>query len=71
MTQPPMVTFWRRLTRDLREHRKPPLVLIRRGLVLWRNQRLVVADAVAKGCHAVTSDEALRDIQQSTNRTTA
>ena len=32
--QHPMVTFWRRLTRDLREHRKPPLVLLRRGLAL-------------------------------------
>ena len=27
-----VVTFWRRLTRDLRERRKPPLVLVRRGL---------------------------------------
>ena len=27
ITQHPVVTFWRRLTRDLREHRKPPLVL--------------------------------------------
>ena len=27
ITQHPLVTFWRRLTRDLREHRKPPLVL--------------------------------------------
>ena len=31
VTQHPLVTFWRRLTRDLREHRKPPLVLLRRG----------------------------------------
>ena len=30
----PVVTFVRRLTRDLREHRKPPLVLVRRGLQL-------------------------------------
>ena len=30
--QHPLVTFWRRLTRDLREHRKPPLVLVRRGV---------------------------------------
>ena len=34
--QHPAVTFWRRLTRDLREHRKPPLVLVRRGLALMR-----------------------------------
>jgi len=56
--QHPLVTFWRRLTRDLREHRKPPLVLVRRGLALLRDQRRVVAHAVALGCHAVTPDQA-------------
>ena len=48
--QHPMVTFWRRLTRDLREHRKPPLVLVRRGLALMREQRRLVAEVVAAGC---------------------
>jgi uridine kinase len=52
--QHPLVTFWRRLTRDLREHRKPPLVLVRRGLALLREQRRVVANAVALGCEPVT-----------------
>ena len=47
VTQHPAVTFVRRLTRDLREHRKPPLVLVRRGLHLARLQRKVVARAVA------------------------
>ena len=42
-----------RLTRDLREHRKPPLVLLRRGLALLRDQRRVVDHAVALGCRAV------------------
>ncbi len=56
--QHPVVTFWRRLTRDLREHRKPPLVLVRRGLALLRDQRRVVAHAVHLGCEAVTPDEA-------------
>lgn len=55
--QHPLVTFWRRLTRDLQERRKPPLVLVRRGLALLRDQRRVVTDAVAKGCSAVTPDE--------------
>lgn len=27
--QHPLVTFWRRRTRDLREHRKPPLLVLR------------------------------------------
>jgi uridine kinase len=53
-----MVTFWRRLTRDLREHRKPPLVLVRRGLALMRDQRRVVSHAVERGCTPVTPDEA-------------
>jgi uridine kinase len=56
--QHPMVTFWRRLTRDLREHRKPPLVLLRRGLALMRDQRRVVANAVEKGCTPMTPDQA-------------
>jgi uridine kinase len=60
--QHPMVTFWRRLTRDLREHRKPPLVLVRRGLALLRDQRRVVAHAVALGCEPVTPDEAYAKI---------
>lgn len=56
--QHPGVTFWRRLTRDLREHRKPPLVLLRRGIALLRAQRAIVQDAVDKGCAPVTPEEA-------------
>src|SRR4051812_45913047 len=56
--QPPLKTFWRRLTRDLREHRKPPLVLVRRGLALLRDQRRVVAHAVERGCEPVTPEQA-------------
>jgi uridine kinase len=56
--QHPLVTFWRRLTRDLREQRKPPLVLLRRGLALMQDQRRVVAGAVERGCTPLTPDEA-------------
>jgi uridine kinase len=56
--QHPVVTFWRRLTRDLREHRKPPLVLVRRGVALMREQRRLVAEVVAAGCEPVGPDEA-------------
>ncbi|KRF19126.1 ATP-binding protein [Nocardioides sp. Soil797] len=62
VTQHPAKTFWRRLTRDLRERRKPPLVLVRRGFALWGDQRRVVADAVSKGCRKVHPDEAFREI---------
>jgi uridine kinase len=64
----PLLTFWRRLTRDLREHRKPPLVLVRRGLALMRAQRRVVGHAVALGCVPVTNEEAYaaaRDLARS------
>jgi uridine kinase len=58
VTQHPAVTFFRRLTRDLNEHRKPPLVLVRRGLHLALAQRRVVAHAVALGCRVVSPEAA-------------
>ena len=67
--QHPVVTFWRRLTRDLREHRKPPLVLLRRGLRLLRDQRRVVEHAVELGCRPVTPDEACEQVAALRNRT--
>lgn len=62
VTQHRAVTFWRRLTRDLREHRKPPLVLLRRGLALARAQRDVVRRAVDAGCRVATGDAAYDEI---------
>jgi uridine kinase len=58
ITQHPLITFWRRLTRDLREHRKPPLVLLRRGVALMHDQQKVVANAVRQGCRKATGDQA-------------
>ncbi|GAA4113751.1 hypothetical protein GCM10022215_11150 [Nocardioides fonticola] len=55
-------TFWLRLGRDLREHRKPPVVLLRRGLALARAQRTVVADAVRHGCVLMSPAEAARAV---------
>jgi len=66
VTQRPVVTFWRRLTRDLREHRKPPLLLVRRGIALMRAQRAVVAHAVALGCRPVSNVEALEAVRRRT-----
>lgn len=68
VTQRPTVTFWRRLTRDLRERRKSPLVLVRRGLALMRDQRRVVAHAVELGCVVATPDEALSRIMTESTR---
>ena len=57
-----LVTFWLRLVRDLQEHRKPPLVLLRRGLALLRAEPRVVAHAVSRGCTPMTPEQAYRRI---------
>jgi len=64
VTQHPVVTFWRRLTRDLRERRKPPLVLVRRGWSLMWAQHEVVRHAVALGCRPVRPDKAYAEIRE-------
>ncbi|WP_028659580.1 ATP-binding protein [Nocardioides insulae] len=64
VTQRPLVTFGRRLVRDLRERRKPPLVLVRRGLALMRAQPRVVADAASAGCTPVTPDQGFDAVQR-------
>ncbi len=66
VTQHPLLTFVRRLSRDLREHRKPPPVLVRRGLALLRDQRRVVARAEAVGCVPLSGDEGLVRIRELT-----
>ncbi len=66
VTQHPLVTFVRRLTRDLREHRKPPFVLVRRGLHLLLAQRALVARAEQLGCRTLTPDAAYREIRELT-----
>ena len=63
ITQHPLVTFWRRLTRDLREHRKPPLVLLRRGLALARAQRQLVRRATEVGCRVATGEQAFTELR--------
>ena len=57
------MTFWRRLSRDLHEHRKPPLMLVRRGYALLRAQREVVRHAVALGCERVDPEQAYAEIR--------
>ena len=64
LTQHPAVTFARRLGRDLREHRKPPWVLVRRGLHLLRQQRQVVAHAEMLGCRVLHPDAAYEHVRR-------
>src|SRR5688500_20064872 len=66
-----LITFWRRLTRDLRERRKPPLVLVRRGIALLRDQRRVVAHAVQLGCEPVSPEEAYAAVSALVSRSAA
>jgi len=53
--RPPAVTFVRRLVRDLREHRKPPKVLITRGIRLWHDDRQILRRQVTLGCEPMTA----------------
>ena len=57
------VTFALRLTRDLREHRKPPLTLLRRGLALARGERDLVARSAALGACPATPREVERALR--------
>jgi uridine kinase len=45
-----LVTFTRRFQRDLREHRKPPFTLLRRGILLLRDDPRVVRRCLDAGC---------------------
>jgi uridine kinase len=57
------LTFTLRLTRDLREHRKPPLFLLRRGWWLARREPQIVAALADKGCTAMTPRQAERHLR--------
>ncbi|MEO7117576.1 MAG: ATP-binding protein [Candidatus Limnocylindrales bacterium] len=54
------ITFVLRLTRDLREGRKAPWVLVRRGWRLRKDEPRIIADAVARGCEPLTPRQAAR-----------
>lgn len=49
LQRPRLLTFALRLKRDLKEHRKPPRVLVRRGLALLRAEPTLRRRAVAAG----------------------
>lgn len=53
-------TFLLRLVRDLRERRKPPLTLLRRGWVLMRREPAIVARHRALGARCASPAEAER-----------
>lgn len=57
-------TFVLRLARDLRERRKPPLTLVRRGLVLMRDEPRVVARHEELGARCATPTQAEREMER-------
>ena len=59
-----LVTFVRRLQRDLREHRKPAPVLVRRGLLLLRDDPRVVRRCLEAGCEPLTSRASRRRVAE-------
>jgi uridine kinase len=59
----PMVTFWRRLVRDLRERRKPPHILIQRGVRLCRDEPKIIARATTLGAVPCDTRTALARIR--------
>ncbi|MBV1849150.1 ATP-binding protein [Catellatospora sp. NEAU-YM18] len=58
--RPRTVTFARRLVRDLAENRKPPMVLVRRGLRLWREDPVVLGRQRDLGCRPTSASALLR-----------
>lgn len=59
LDRPRNVTLALRFVRDLREHRKPPWVLVRRGLARWRAEPEIRRHALELGCRPVSMREAL------------
>lgn len=59
-----MVTFGLRLVRDLREGRKSPWVLVRRGWRLMKDEPRIVADAVRHGCEPMSPRQARRMLER-------
>jgi uridine kinase len=59
-----LVTFARRFQRDLREHRKPPFTLLRRGILLLRDDPRVVRRCLDAGCEPLHPKAARRRITE-------
>lgn len=59
LDRPAPLVFWLRLRRDLAKKRKPPLILLRRGLALWRAQAGLRRKAVATGFTPMTMRRAV------------
>ena len=63
LDRPRLLTMLLRFGRDVREHRKPVGVLLRRGVALYRAEPAIRARALALGCRPVSLREALRVVE--------
>ncbi len=68
LTHRPAVTFARRLARDLREARKPPLTLVRRGWRLMRAEPAIVQHQTSMGAIACTKAVARQRVRDLVRR---
>ena len=64
LDRPRAANFSRRLARDLKEHRKPPGVLVKRGIALYRDEPAKRAAALAAGFTPMSMRKALRLVSQ-------
>ncbi|MEV0397621.1 uridine kinase family protein [Polymorphospora rubra] len=62
LRRPRGATFLRRLVRDLAERRKPPGLLLRRGLALLRAEPRVLRRQTSLGCRPARGGEFVRQI---------
>jgi len=63
LTRQGLLVFLLRLVRDLREHRKAPPILLRRGWALMRKEPAQRRAAMAKGCETRTMRQAAARIE--------
>lgn len=64
LDRPRLLTLLLRFVRDVREHRKPLGVLIRRGVALYLAEPAVRSRALGLGCRPVSLREAERTVEQ-------
>ncbi|MCL2316911.1 MAG: uridine kinase [Actinomycetia bacterium] len=63
LDRPRLANWWRRLRRDLHDHRKPVPVLLSRGVLLCRREPGLRAAALARGFTPMTMAEALARLE--------
>lgn len=63
LDRPRVNNFSRRLSRDLREHRKPPMTLVRRGIALFKDEPTLKRAALESGFEPLSMRRALRVVE--------